>query len=176
MELMHYVEQGGVIVYILIALNIIGYTLMLVKFIQIIMTKRYKAALLEEVIADIKAAEVPLKDEHIVVELVKDEMAKRLYSVEMGLGTVKIIASIAPLLGLLGTVAGVLSAFEAISKSGMGDPSVFAGGISMALVTTVAGLIVAIPHYIGYNYLIGMLDGLEATITGEILPAVYKRQ
>jgi biopolymer transport protein ExbB len=175
MDLMHYIEEGGTIVYILIALNIIGFTLMLVKFIQILMTRRYKVALLEEVIAHIKAKEVPLHDEHIVVELIKDEMAKRLYSVESGLGTVKIIASISPLLGLLGTVAGVLMAFDAISRSGMGDPSVFAGGISMALVTTVAGLIVAIPHYIGYNYLIGMLDGLEATVTSEILPAVYKK-
>ncbi|QFR50000.1 MotA/TolQ/ExbB proton channel family protein [Sulfurimonas lithotrophica] len=175
MNLMDYIQQGGVIVYILIALNIIGFTTMLVKFIQIIMTKRYKAVLLEEVIADIKEKEVPLKDEHIIVELIKDEMSKKLYTVESGLGTVKIIASISPLLGLLGTVTGVLLAFEAISKSGMGDPSVFAGGISMALITTVAGLIVAIPHYIGYNYLIGMLDGLEATVTSEILPAVYKK-
>ncbi|MFT7860330.1 MAG: MotA/TolQ/ExbB proton channel family protein [Sulfurimonas sp.] len=175
MDLMSYVEQGGTIVYILIGLNIIGFTIMLVKFIQIVMTRRYKVALLEEVIEDIKEKDVPLKDEHIVVELIKDEMAKRLYSVESGLGTVKIIASISPLLGLLGTVTGVLFAFDAISKSGMGDPSVFAGGISMALVTTVAGLIVAIPHYIGYNYLIGMLDALESTVTSEILPAVYKK-
>jgi biopolymer transport protein ExbB len=175
MDLMHYIEEGGTIVYILIALNIIGFTIMLVKFIQILMTRRYKAALLEEVIVEIEAKEVPLHDEHIVVELIKDEMSKRLYGVESGLGTVKIIASISPLLGLLGTVAGVLMAFDAISRSGMGDPSVFAGGISMALVTTVAGLIVAIPHYIGYNYLIGMLDGLEATVTSEILPAVYKK-
>jgi biopolymer transport protein ExbB len=176
MDMTYYIEQGGVIVYLLIALNIIGFTIMLVKLIQIVMTRRYKAALLEEVIAHIEAQEVPLKDEHIVVELIKDEMSKRLYAVESGLGTVKIIASISPLLGLLGTVAGVLLAFDAISKSGMGDPSVFAGGISMALVTTVAGLIVAIPHYIGYNYLIGMLDGLESTITSEILPAVYKKK
>jgi biopolymer transport protein ExbB len=176
MNLTNYIEQGGVIVYILIALNIIGFTIMLVKLVQILMTKRYKAVLLEEVIAYIEAKEVPLHDEHIVVELIKDEMAKRLYAVENGLGTVKIIASIAPLLGLLGTVSGVLLAFDAISKGGMGDPSIFAGGISMALITTVAGLIVAIPHYIGYNYLVSMLDGLEATITSEILPAVYKKQ
>jgi biopolymer transport protein ExbB len=176
MDLMHYVEQGGAIVYILIALNIVGFTIMLVKFIQIIMTRRYKVALLEEVIEYIEAKEVPLKDEHIVVELIKDEMAKRLFGLESGLGTVKIIASISPLLGLLGTVIGVLFAFDAISKSGMGDPSIFAGGISMALVTTVAGLIVAIPHYIGYNYLIGMLDALESTVTSEILPAVYKKK
>ncbi len=175
MNLTNYIEHGGVIVYILIALNIIGFTIMLVKFVQILMIKRNKSVVLNEVITYIEAKEVPLHDEHIVVELIKDEMAKRLYSLENGLGTVKIIASIAPLLGLLGTVVGVLLAFDAISKSGMGDPSIFAGGISMALITTVAGLIVAIPHYIGYNYLVSMLDGLEAIITSEILPAVYKK-
>lgn len=176
MNLTNYIEQGGAIVYILIVLNIIGFTIMLVKLVQIIMTKRNKAVMLNEVITYIETKEVPLHDEHIVMELVKDEMAKRLYALESGLGTVKIIASIAPLLGLLGTVVGVLLAFDAISKTGMGDPSLFAGGISMALVTTVAGLIVAIPHYIGYNYLVGMLDGLEAIMTSEILPAVYKKQ
>jgi len=175
MNLMDYIEQGGTIVYVLIALNIIGYTIMIVKFIQIVMTRRHKARLLKEVIENIKAKEVPLKVEHIVVELIKDEIGKRFYKLESGLGTVKIIASIAPLLGLLGTVLGVLVAFEAISKNGMDDPSIFAGGIAMALITTVAGLIVAIPHYIGYNYLIGMLDGLEATVTSEILPVVYKK-
>lgn len=176
MNLTNYIEQGGVIVYFLIVLNIIGFTIMLVKLVQITMTKRNKAVMLNEVITYIETKEVPLHDEHIVMELIKDEMAKRLYALESGLGTVKIIASIAPLLGLLGTVVGVLLAFDAISKTGMGDPSVFAGGISMALVTTVAGLIVAIPHYIGYNYLVGMLDGLEAIMTSEILPAVYKKQ
>lgn len=69
---------------------------------------------------------------------------------------------------MLGTVIGVLEAFEAISKSGLGDPSVFASGISMALITTVAGLIVAIPHYVGYNYIIGMLDTLEIELKKEI--------
>jgi len=175
MHLLNYIEQGGAIVYILIVLNIIGFTIMIVKFIQIMLTRRDKTALLEDVIEKIKLKDVDFKDEHIVVELIKDKMAKRLYRLESGLGTVKIIASIAPLLGLLGTVMGVLLAFDAISKNGMDDPSIFAGGISMALVTTVAGLIVAIPHYIGYNYLIGLLDGLEATITSEILPTVYKK-
>lgn len=174
MNLMEHIDKGGVIVYILIALNIIGFTIMLFKFIQIVLAKRNKEALLQGVIKHIKAKEVPLKDEHIIVELIKDEMTKRFYLLESGLGTVKIIASISPLLGLLGTVLGVLLAFEAIAKNGMDDPSIFAGGISMALVTTVAGLIVAIPHYIGYNYLIGLLDGLEADTISEILPAVYK--
>jgi biopolymer transport protein ExbB len=55
----------------------------------------------------------------------------------------------------------------------MGDPSVFAKGISMALVTTVGGLIVAIIHTIGYNYLIAYLDSIEANIEAELLLRFY---
>ena len=82
---------------------------------------------------------------------------------ENGLNTIKIIAAISPLLGLLGTVIGVLMSFSQMAKGGMGDPSSFANGISLALITTVGGLIVAIPHYIGHNYLLGNLDELERT-------------
>ena len=95
-------------------------------------------------------------------------------SVEKGLNTVKIIATISPLLGLLGTVLGVLLSFNKMASSGMGDPSVFASGISLALITTVGGLIVSIPHYIGHNYLIGMVDELEQTLEKEILLKVLK--
>ena len=176
MNLMQYIDHGGVIIYILIALNIIGFTIMIIKFIHIMITKRHTVVLLNEVTQHIKTKEISLKDEYIVVEVVKAEMAKKFQYLESGLGTVKTISSIAPLLGLLGTVVGVLVAFEGISKNGMGDPSTFAGGISMALVTTVAGLIVAIPHYVGYNCLITQLDTLEANVTSEILPSVYKKE
>jgi biopolymer transport protein ExbB len=52
---------------------------------------------------------------------------------------------------------------------GLGDPTIFSGGISVALITTVAGLTVAIPHYIGYNYFIGSLDSLEVKLEKDIL-------
>ncbi|MCF6200951.1 MAG: MotA/TolQ/ExbB proton channel family protein, partial [Hydrogenimonas sp.] len=86
------------------------------------------------------------------------------------------IATTATLFGLLGTVVGVLMAFEAIGKVGMGDPSVFANGISMALVTTVGGLIVAIIHTIGYNYLIAYLDDIEASLEEDLLMRFYGSQ
>lgn len=56
---------------------------------------------------------------------------------------------------------GVLKAFEAITANGLGDPTIFSTGISIALITTIAGLIVAIPHHICYNYFIAVLDELE---------------
>jgi biopolymer transport protein ExbB len=63
------------------------------------------------------------------------------------------VGNIAPLLGLLGTITGMISAFESIAKAGTGDPQVVAGGISQALITTATGLIVAIPSIIFYRYL-----------------------
>jgi biopolymer transport protein ExbB len=64
---------------------------------------------------------------------------------ESGLNLLKIIAAIAPLMGLLGTVTGMIVTFQAITIFGAGDPKAMAGGISGALVTTVLGLLVAIP-------------------------------
>ncbi len=160
MNLMHYIEQGGVIMYLLLALNIIGFTIMIYKFLQLWLAKRDKEKLADGVLDTIST-----QNDSVQLTLVKDQISKKMLQLEKGLSTIKTIASIAPLLGLLGTVIGVLSAFEEISKLGLGDPSIFAGGISLALITTVGGLIVAIPHYIGYNYLIGILDHLEADIS-----------
>jgi len=68
------------------------------------------------------------------------------------LGVLATIAGIAPLLGLLGTVAGMIKVFQVISHQGVGNPSALAGGISEALVTTAAGLVVAIPTLVAHNY------------------------
>ena len=164
---MNYIDQGGVIMYILLALNILGFSVMIYKFFRILFAKSKLNKLSNQI-----ANKVASNNTSLSLQLAKDEISSSMLSLESGLGIVKSIASIAPLLGLLGTVIGVLISFESISKAGMDDPAVFAGGISLALVTTVAGLIVAIPHYIGYNFLIGMLDRFEARLikdTGESL-------
>ena len=161
MNIMHYIEQGGVIMYILLFVNIIGFTTMLIKFIEFFMARRRAEKTVDAIYTNLAGASTP-EAKHT---LAQEYLAERMVAHERGLSTVRIIASIAPLLGLLGTVIGVLSAFDAISKLGLGDPNVFAGGISLALITTVGGLVVAIPHYIGYNYLISMLDKLEAHVT-----------
>ncbi len=69
-----------------------------------------------------------------------------------GLGVLATVASISPLLGLMGTVTGLIRAFRVISSQGIGDPQALSGGISEALITTVAGLIVAIPTLVVHNY------------------------
>ncbi len=63
------------------------------------------------------------------------------------------IGNISPLLGLLGTITGMITAFESIAESGTGDPRVVAGGISQALITTATGLVIAIPAIVFYRYL-----------------------
>ncbi|MBZ0200925.1 MAG: MotA/TolQ/ExbB proton channel family protein [Ignavibacteriaceae bacterium] len=69
------------------------------------------------------------------------------------LPVINTIASVATLLGLLGTIMGMISSFDEIAKGGKGDPAVVAGGISIALLTTAAGLIVAIPAVLSYSFL-----------------------
>ena len=168
MDLMSYIDKGGIIMYILLGLNIIGFTIMIVKFLQYFLAKSKSEALIAQVYEDVQG-----REREIQHSLSKDILSEQMIGYEKGLSTVRIIASIAPLLGLLGTVVGVLSAFDAISKSGLGDPSVFASGISLALITTVGGLIVAIPHYIGYNYLVGMLDKIEARLDARMSQKIY---
>jgi biopolymer transport protein ExbB len=74
-----------------------------------------------------------------------EAILKEIPPIEFGLNLLKIIAAVAPLMGLLGTVTGMIITFQAITIFGAGDPKAMAGGISAALVTTVLGLIVAIP-------------------------------
>ncbi len=163
MELLQYIERGGIIVYILIAMNVIGFTIMLWKGFVL-----FTARLGLEKTANELLGELHVTKEYQVAGI-HANVALRVKKLESGLNTVKQIASIAPLLGLLGTVIGILNSFDSISHLGLGDPSVFSSGISVALITTVAGLIVAIPHYIGYNYFMGALDSIEVKLENLII-------
>jgi len=79
---------------------------------------------------------------------------------ERGLVILATIANVAPLMGFLGTVAGMILAFGAIEASGDVNPSLVAGGIKVALLTTAAGLTIAIPVNIGYNFFVSRIDQL----------------
>ncbi|HDZ9244120.1 MotA/TolQ/ExbB proton channel family protein [Vibrio cholerae] len=80
---------------------------------------------------------------------------------EMGLSMLKLLAALAPMLGLLGTVTGMIETFQVITQFGNGDPKVMAGGISMALVTTVEGLIAAIPLLLAHNILSAQAEAIR---------------
>lgn len=79
---------------------------------------------------------------------------------ERGLVILATIANVAPLMGFLGTVAGMILAFASIEAAGNVDPSLVAGGIKVALLTTAAGLTIAIPVNIGYNFFVTRIDKL----------------
>ncbi|MGM0519430.1 MAG: MotA/TolQ/ExbB proton channel family protein [Campylobacterota bacterium] len=154
MDLMYYIEKGGPIVYVLIALNIIGFTIILWKMFTLPRKK--------SIINKIKTQITDENDKNSTIEY---EIKK----LESGLTYIKNIATIAPLLGLLGTVIGVYNSFEAITENGLGDPTIFSSGIAVALITTIAGLIVAIPHHLAYNHFISALDTIELKAKKSIL-------
>jgi len=101
----------------------------------------------------------------LIKEAVEDTGRHVVHDLERFLNTLGTIAGISPLLGLLGTVIGMIKVFSAIMISGVGDANVLAGGISEALITTAAGLTVAIPSYFFYRYFRGMVA--EYVITME---------
>jgi biopolymer transport protein ExbB len=92
-----------------------------------------------------------------IKEAVEDTGRHVVHDLERFLNTLGTIAGISPLLGLLGTVIGMIKVFSAIMISGVGDANVLAGGISEALITTAAGLTVAIPSYFFYRFFRGMV-------------------
>ena len=94
------------------------------------------------------------------------------HDLERFLNTLGTIATITPLLGLLGTVVGMIKVFSAIVTHGVGDPTVLAGGISEALITTAAGLAVAIPCVIFHRYFDGLVDSLVLSMEDESLKLI----
>lgn len=94
----------------------------------------------------------------MIKEAVEDTGRHVVHDLERFLNTLGTIAGISPLLGLLGTVIGMIKVFSAIMISGVGDANVLAGGISEALITTAAGLTVAIPSYFFYRFFRGMVS------------------
>lgn len=91
----------------------------------------------------------------IIKEMIEDTGRHVTHELERYLNTLGTIAAISPLLGLLGTVVGMIEVFSVITVQGVGDPGALAGGISQALITTAAGLVVAIPSLVAYRYLRG---------------------
>ncbi len=92
------------------------------------------------------------QDKNEIKDIIEDAGRQEVPGLERYLNILGTIASIAPLLGLLGTVAGMIRVFNVITQEGVGHPNQLAGGISEALITTAAGLAVAIPALVFHNY------------------------
>lgn len=108
----------------------------------------------------------------VMKEAIEEEGRQVVHQLEKHLDTLGTIAAITPLLGLLGTVIGMIKVFTAITHSGVGDPTVLAGGISEALITTAAGLSVAIPTLIVHRYLTAKVDELAIAMEAQAVKMV----
>jgi biopolymer transport protein ExbB len=105
----------------------------------------------------------------VLMERLEDAGRHVIHDLDRFLNTLGTIAGVSPLLGLLGTVMGIIKAFTAISQGGVGDPKLLSGGISEALVTTAAGLCVAIPSLIAYRYLRGRVDDVVVQMEKDVV-------
>ena len=171
MRLFDFVNQGGLIMWILLLVNIFGLTTIGWRFF-VLWDFRKKVKENAQLLFD--KLNVMTRDKKIDATLLKDQIGLEISDLEFGMNFIKMIATIAPLLGLLGTVVGIFDAFQVISSKGLNNPSEFAEGISLALITTIGGLIVAIPHFVAHNMLSSQLDKLELVMEKELTPLIYE--
>jgi len=148
------IEQGGIVGYCIMALGVIGLIIAIWRLIGLSGDSRRVAAQLKRESAStdnplgrvLAAYESNRGADTETVELKLSEAAlKEMPGLTKGLIFIKVVAAVAPLMGLLGTVTGMIKTFQVITLYGAGDPKMMAGGISQALMTTVLGLVVAIP-------------------------------
>ncbi|MDX1811784.1 MAG: MotA/TolQ/ExbB proton channel family protein [Gammaproteobacteria bacterium] len=154
------IKQGKSIGFVIILIGIAGFSLAIERLISL--NKTYKKIIKQKISNNIDTKS-PLGR---IIEACKDcnfsnilslekkldeAITKELPFLEKGLSTIKILAVISPLLGLLGTVTGIIETFQSITLFGTGDPRLMASGISQALVTTALGLITAVPLILMHN-------------------------
>ncbi|GHD30093.1 MotA/TolQ/ExbB proton channel family protein [Halioglobus pacificus] len=108
----------------------------------------------------------------VMKESIEEAAGHVVHDLERYLNTLGTIAAVAPLMGLLGTVMGMIKVFAEIMTQGTGNASVLAGGISEALITTAAGLCVAIPALIMHRYFTGRIDGIVVELEQETIKLV----
>ena len=148
------IDQGGIVGYSILALGAVGLLIAIWRFMGLTSDSRRVSAQLKRDSAStdnplgrvLAAYESNRGADTETIELKLSEAAlKEMPGLTKGLLFIKVISVVAPLMGLLGTVTGMIKTFQVITLYGAGDPKMMAGGISQALVTTVLGLVVAIP-------------------------------
>ena len=108
----------------------------------------------------------------VMKESIQEAAGHVVHDLERYLNTLGTIAAVTPLLGLLGTVVGMIEVFAEIMAQGTGNASALAGGISQALITTAAGLTVAIPALVMHRYFVGRIDGIVVELEQETIKLV----
>lgn len=169
-DLRERIVQGGMVGYLTIVVGIIG---LLVTFYRTLFLLLLRRSVLQQIAdSDRPSARNPLgrimlsvkdahaDDEETIQYKLDEAILKEIPQMEFGHNIIKLFAAIAPMLGLLGTVTGMIKTFEAISLFGGGDPKLMAAGISEALVCTVLGLLVAVPLLFGHNIVTALAKSL----------------
>ena len=156
------IEQGGTVGYVIIVLGIIALLLSAERWVSLTLVsgkvnKQIKSVMIEDNnplgrVLMPKEKYQNLGSEGLELKL-SEAILREVPSLTRSITFIKIISVVAPLLGLLGTVTGMIVTFQAITLFGTGDPKLMAGGISSALMTTVLGLVVAIPTVMLYTWL-----------------------
>lgn len=161
--LLERVKQGGLVGYVILSLGAFGLLLAAFRLVVLIVlgkaihTQAKNASqpnsnnALGRILSVFTAADA--EDTETLELKLDDAILREVPTLERGQTTLKLLAAVAPLLGLLGTVTGMIITFQSITLFGTGDPKLMAGGISQALVTTVLGLVVAIPLLFAHAFL-----------------------
>lgn len=179
-DLKERIQQGGWIGFIILGLGAIGLLIALVRFVLLTVIgqgvskqqKQTEISLKNPLGRILSVYSADLAQDVETLSLKLDEaILREIPKIERGLVTLAILAAIAPMLGLLGTVSGMIETFQSITLFGTGDPKLMSGGISQALVTTELGLAVAIPILLIHsalssksNRLVQILDEESASI------------
>ena len=183
--LLERIQQGGSVGYLTIAVGLAGLLLTLYRILFLLKEKRAFTQQLQQLQNPrvdnalgrvlLSARNSPIKDEETIQYVLDEAVLKEIPKLEQGHSVIKLFAAIGPMLGLLGTVTGMIKTFEAISLFGGGDPKLMAAGISEALVCTVLGLLVAVPMLLSHNLvtsfakeLIQRLDEQSAAILARL--------
>lgn len=178
------INQGGIVGYVIIALGSIG---LLFAFFKVLILNTYSIKIKKQ----IKNLDTPNeknslgKIANVFYENVNDSIndleiklgeaiIKETNRIKKGQSFVKLLAAVTPLLGLLGTVTGMIATFQAITLFGTGDPKLMAGGISTALITTVLGLVTAIPLLFAYTYISSKADSLVSILEEQSIGLLAK--
>jgi biopolymer transport protein ExbB len=148
------IDQGGTVGYIIIAVGLVAFLIAFERFVSLARMNHRVKRQLKETEANIdnplgRVLKVNQQFPDVAYETLElklsESILREMPLITKNLTLIKIVSVIAPLLGLLGTVTGMINTFQAITLFGTGDPKLMAGGISTALMTTVLGLVVAIP-------------------------------
>ncbi|PMG40344.1 flagellar motor protein MotA [Vibrio breoganii] len=172
--LMQRIEQGGLVGKIILGLLLVGLLIGLYRAVVLMSIKSKIAKQLKDV--DSPSDDNPLgrvmlvhkQDQSPTVEALELRLLEAVMdeqeTLEQGISTIKLLAALAPMLGLLGTVTGMIDTFQTITQFGNADPRIMAGGISMALITTVLGLIAAMPLLLVHNLLSSLSEGIRNVV------------